>query len=438
MIKSAAFILACLGAGLRAQVQVKGRFQETILQLYYQKHDMDVPVIRPAERVDNTLAMTEELFNAAAHTKPYKFAESVHIDVDIARDGAWNDFVAIDGTPLKIWQAVVASDNAVSLSLQFAEFRLPATAEFYIHGREDFIGAFTGAVNNKDDGHFATVPISGDFLALIVVMPSEGTESTKLAQEQLRFKIGHMAHGFRGFPKVFRSSGSCNIDVACEPGEKYAEQIRAVAMIITRDGTRFCSGTMVNNAALDGRQLFLTANHCMITSPANMVAVFNYQMKQCNQVNPWPPSSTQSAHGMRMVAQWASSDFALLEITEKIPASYSVYLAGWSLSREAPKASLASTILLGTSKRLPSTTARASTRPGCTLASTTGRCPHGPVGPLSPAAPALAFSTTRDSWSASCTAAQPAAGISSAMTLTAPWPTAGPAATPRQADSATT
>ena len=106
-------------------------------------------------------------------------------------------------------------------------------------------------------------------------------------------------------------------------------------MIITRDGTRFCTGTMINNTGLNRRQLFLTANHCLFTSPYNFVAVFNYQRPSCGGDGP-DPSIIQSAHGMKLIATYAQSDFALLEITEKIPDSYNVYLAGWDISSAAP------------------------------------------------------------------------------------------------------
>jgi len=92
---------------------------------------------------------------------------------------------------------------------------------------------------------------------------------------------------------------------------------------------------MINNTGLNRRQLFLTANHCLFTSPYNFVAVFNYQRPSCGGDGP-DPSIIQSAHGMKLIATYAQSDFALLEITEKIPDSYNVYLAGWDISSAAP------------------------------------------------------------------------------------------------------
>lgn len=106
-------------------------------------------------------------------------------------------------------------------------------------------------------------------------------------------------------------------------------------MLVTQDGTRFCTGTMINNTRKDRRQLFLTANHCMFMSSTNFVAIFNYQHSGCGE-SVTEPSVVQSAHGMDLLARWAPSDFALLVIREKIPANYDVYLSGWDISRVAP------------------------------------------------------------------------------------------------------
>lgn len=90
---------------------------------------------------------------------------------------------------------------------------------------------------------------------------------------------------------------------------------------------KFCTGAMINNARGDGRQLLLTANHCVFTDLSNSIAGFNYERLGCSpdaQV-----SNPQTAHGMRLLARASTSDFALFEVVEKIPESYNVYLSGW-------------------------------------------------------------------------------------------------------------
>lgn len=211
-------LLASVSLG---QVQVKGRFQETVLALQKSAHRSNVYM--PEEKVDNLKLQTEEMFSEKLITKPYKFAESLDLKLDIKEAGQWMDTRALDGTPIKIWRALVASDEALSISLQFENFHLPEGAELYMIGRETFMGAFTAGVNNKEDGSFATVPIPGDFVGLELVLPADKSAEgvAKMLREELRLRIGKIAHGFRNFPKSFNDSGSCNIDVACHPDSAY-------------------------------------------------------------------------------------------------------------------------------------------------------------------------------------------------------------------------
>lgn len=216
-------ILLCALLSLtNAQVQVKGRFQETVLALQKSAHSA-ASVYSPEQKVNNLLLQTEEMFNEAMVTKPYKFAESVELNLDVKNDGQWVDTRALDGTPIKIWRAIVASDEALSVSLQFDEFHLPEGAELYMIGRETFLGAFTPHVNNKDDNSFATVPVPGDFIGLELVVPMDKSveKMNKILREELKMKVGKIAHGFRNFPKSFNDSGSCNLDVACYPDSQY-------------------------------------------------------------------------------------------------------------------------------------------------------------------------------------------------------------------------
>ncbi len=70
-------------------------------------------------------------------------------------------------------------------------------------------------------------------------------------------------------------------------------------MLLTQDGTRVCTGAFINNVKNDGRQLFLTAKHCMNEDPSNFILVFNYQVKTCGDRS--GPPEIQSAHGMSLL-----------------------------------------------------------------------------------------------------------------------------------------
>lgn len=90
---------------------------------------------------------------------------------------------------------------------------------------------------------------------------------------------------------------------------------------------KFCSGVMINNGKGDGRQLLLTANHCVFTDLSNSIAGFNYERIECSSnAN---ISNPQTAHGMKLLSRGSTSDFALFEVIEKIPQNYNVFLSGW-------------------------------------------------------------------------------------------------------------
>lgn len=209
-------------------MQVKGRFQETVQMVFYQKTDPfeNLKVIQPASRVNNDQLILQEVMSDKVITKPYKFAESVEINLDINEVGSWSEVKSLEGVPLKIWQAIVSSEDAVSLSLQFDQFKLPEGAEFYINSRDYMLGAFTAQVNNKEDLSFSTVPIAGDFLGLALAIADNTKDAEQFKvyiRENVKFKVNRLAHGFRGFPptKNYQDSGSCNIDVACETSPNY-------------------------------------------------------------------------------------------------------------------------------------------------------------------------------------------------------------------------
>ena len=63
-------------------------------------------------------------------------------------------------------------------------------------------------------------------------------------------------------PDCFGCSGSCNVNMACPVGEGWREEAAGVTRLLTAGGSSLCSGSMINNVEQDGRQLFLSADHC--------------------------------------------------------------------------------------------------------------------------------------------------------------------------------
>ena len=192
------------------------------------------------------------------------------------------------------------------------------------------MGAFT-SLNNKEDRVFGIAPVSGDFLILEYIEPI--TSGASPSSEQSSIVVSHIVHGFRQNPFSMKSgvasSGKCHFNVACQEDSGKTNAINSVGLLINGMGTSFCTGAMVNNAKGDGRQLFLTAEHCVGSgSVKNFMVGFHYQYKYCNSAYETRPQ-TQTVHGMRLLDQSDTSDFALLEVVEEIPSAWDVFMAGW-------------------------------------------------------------------------------------------------------------
>jgi len=101
-------------------------------------------------------------------------------------------------------------------------------------------------------------------------------------------------------------------------------------MLLTQLGSRYCSGSLINNALNDGRQLFLTAYHCASGDIDTDRIMFNYQSSVCALADQVDGPTTFTASGLINLAAYAQSDFSLYEVEDVIPDSYNAFLNGFS------------------------------------------------------------------------------------------------------------
>ncbi|KAF9424998.1 hypothetical protein BGZ94_007933 [Podila epigama] len=296
-----------------------------------------------------------------------------------------------------VWQLEIYSPSALSLNLIFSDFELPPGTEFYVSGKKTILGAFTAQINNKADRIFATAPVAGDRLLLEYYTPR-----SVLERSPPRLQLSHVVHGYKpmlyaassdstasgyraqdgsiqprsrrwkkkqrmsqsslvdqreqqdgtlfdndmyehdddegsNFPRVM--SGKCNVDVACHQRE-FHDQSRSVGVILTDYNQKYCTGALINNARQDGRQLFLTANHCSgFTDTSAHIVMFNHEKLQCGGPRE-VINEHDTAQGLFKLGNYGPSDYTLYEIVEPIPDSYDLFLAGWSAEPIAPSSRL--------------------------------------------------------------------------------------------------
>ncbi|WP_027395942.1 T9SS type A sorting domain-containing protein [Aquimarina latercula] len=269
-------------------------------------------------KVDMEELMKEDAREASKDV-PLRFAYPHDVNLNPEISGKW--FTNKNGD--KFWLLALESKGAKSLNLTFSDFYLPVGSKLFIYNEDktDIKGAFTSS-NNKETRKWSTAPILGDKIIIEYYQPSIVTETPSL-------QIATIAHDYRGvygLAKAYGDSGSCNNNVNCVEGNPWKDQIRSVALITLANGTRFCTGALINNTSNDGTPYFLTADHCTGNDTSNWVFVFNYQSTGCGNTD---GSLGQSISGSQLLRKGEATDYSLLRLSATPPSNYNVYYSGW-------------------------------------------------------------------------------------------------------------
>ena len=289
----------------------------------------------------------------SSRTGLYRYAKNIDTDLFPTRHGTWEPLPS-EG---QVWRLRLRSEDAVSLSAGFTQFRLPEGAELYVYGsdRTTIHGPYTR--EDATRGQLWTPIVPGTELIVELEVPRD-------QRPEALPRLTTVSHGFRAMrPGAGAQSKAraCNIDVACPQADPWRDQVRAVAMYSV-NGQDLCTGSLVNNTRGDDIPYFLTAEHCLQgdeAAAASMVFYWNYQNPTCR-----PPGSTESGEetsddktdqtstGALLRMSYGScedtsgrcrvSDFAgkpdvtLVEIDDLPPESYNLFLNGWSRRDIAP------------------------------------------------------------------------------------------------------
>lgn len=343
-------LTAVLATAVHAQVHIKG-----------EPFTIQRPSIRLASTSIFSLpAFDNRVLNAYADSiagtlncescKNNFYGKGVDISIDIRKSGQLE--LQLDGS--KLWLLKVSSPSAYGMQFYFSKFRLPfgATLFFYNEDKTMILGAFTSDNNNEDSTAvtpFGTQWIEGKTIYVEYFEPYFADFEGELTIS----RIVHIYQDifFRSGPFNFDPLGPCHINVACPEGLNWVKERNSVALILFYDTNNklssWCSGAVINNTENDGRPLFLTASHCLRTTPtpnpaldySSWVFLFNHQAPNCNSNGSnVSNSTTQSVFGSQMLATdnylTMTSDYALLELntSREILSSFGVCYAGWDRS----------------------------------------------------------------------------------------------------------
>jgi hypothetical protein len=267
--------------------------------------------------------------DAARPDGAWRFAEPLDAYFDLGQAGAWEALA--DGS--RLWRLRLASPGATSLNLGLSRFDVPAGARLWLYdaGGDVVQGPYTAADRTAEGGLW-TALVPADEIVVELHVPA-GAGDADLA-------IHRVNHGFRGFtgrdgagPAV--KQGQCQNDVVCPEADPWRRQVRAVAWY-TLEGWGTCTGSLVNNAAADGRPFFLSAEHCGVTAgnASTMVVYWNFESPRCGRLAGGSLADNQSGATFR--ASYRPSDFVLVELRQKPKAAFDVYYAGWNAANTAP------------------------------------------------------------------------------------------------------
>ncbi|MEC9047922.1 MAG: trypsin-like peptidase domain-containing protein [Planctomycetota bacterium] len=266
-----------------------------------------------------------EDINREGNGQPARFAIAHDVSISPNTHGTWEE---LDAT-WSLWRLRVLCPGASHVNLGFDAFSVPAGGRMQLYSSDgaSVVRPFTSD-DHQPTGQLWTPIVFGKEVTCEVYLPTA-------AIPQLQLNMVHVGSGYRFFgagPTALISntdgSGSCNIDVNCSQGVGWEGEISAVAAIST-GGSIFCTGVMVNNTAQDGRDFFLTANHCGVGpgQAPSLVCYWNYENTSCGGNN---APLNQFTTGSTYRAGWGTSDFTLVELNSTPNASWDVTYAGWN------------------------------------------------------------------------------------------------------------
>jgi len=272
----------------------------------------------------NRTALAADDINRAANGQPARFAVPNAVVINPNTHGTWEQ---LDDT-WSLWRLSIKAPGAEHVNLGFQTFFMPAGARMQVYRTDykDILRPFDSN-DHQPTGQFWTPVVRGSDIVCEVYV------RTNLRQ-QLLLDMIHIGSGYRFFgagPTALTNndgSGSCNVDVTCPQGAGWEGEISASAAIST-GGSLFCSGSMINNTAQDGRNFFLTANHCGVGSgqAPSLVCYWNYDAVSCGS-NSAPLN--QFTIGSTWRAGWSTSDFTLVELNSTPNPNWGVTYAGWN------------------------------------------------------------------------------------------------------------
>jgi tetratricopeptide (TPR) repeat protein len=256
---------SCLVSTLLAQVP------DPVGRIHPAAQPLSTVAVLTVPAIDRVTIAAEDV-DRRRNGAPARYAIPFAVTASPATHGTWEQ---LDGT-WSLWRLRIQAPNSSHINLGFAAFALPAGGrlQLYSSNYQDIVRPFDQN-DHSPTGQLWSPVVWTDEITAEIYVPT-------LLRPQVVADLVHVGSGYRFFgagaeASGIDGSGTCNIDVNCPLGTGWTNQIKSVAAIST-GGSLFCSGAMINNTAQDGRNYFLTANHCGVNAGAapSLVCYWNY------------------------------------------------------------------------------------------------------------------------------------------------------------------
>ncbi len=281
---------------------------------------------------------------AAEQNMPLRAAVIIPAGLSLEHNGEWSTLP--DGQ--RICRLTIKAPGAIATMLYYNKFDIPEGGRLFIYNpdKTHLLGAYTSRTN-PNHTEFATEFVAGDELILEYNAPPVLHGKRKFLSsnnEQPSIEISGISYGYN-YLNIHKTddqlpigdAGKCMVNINCPEGDNWQDQKKGVALSITPFGDDgiLCSGTLVNNTALDQTPYFLTAGHCLYYDETKcsqwnqILYYFHFESPGCSDANPTNSKTAVGAQLLVEVPTNGGSDGALLKLNSSIPTNWNVYYNGW-------------------------------------------------------------------------------------------------------------
>lgn len=308
---------------------------------YLQRISTPVPTIE-LPPLNLEAVQREDSINDLDKNLPWRYGISRSLSINLEQTGVWTDLPSGD----RLWQLEITSPNAVNVSVNFDDLYVPQGARLLLYNKTmtDISRPIT-KLENTPDGKLGSWFIDGETILLEYYEPAGTSRAVVL-------EIGSIIHGYRmgrvnaliENGRGLEDSGDCNYDVNCSIGPDFdpiKDVVKKAVALLNLGNGYLCSAALVNNTEANKRPFLLTANHCLEYSDPSLWSVrFNWMSPSpvCGTEEPSANLETNfTMSGAAVRANNSLSDFALVEMYNRIPDSWDVAFAGWDVTDTEPE-----------------------------------------------------------------------------------------------------